>query len=253
MSDLPLGRLYESDDQLRAVERALTEQGLPDEGRISFSPLGREQKSIEDIADEIVATYPKWFPKNHATAYAEKIKSGHGLLLVDAPFGRGAMIERMLSAHPSVPISQPMASIRPLGPTPFSDWLGLGTIKQGRTFRAREGTFLCWLYGDSSSRNFLAFDWLPTISRSASPFSSLFGIRTLSQNPDPGDKSFGMALSSDNPAPLSSKVGMPVLSRSSDMGNSSFGLPLKSNSSTPFSSALGLPVLTRSSSQSDRS
>jgi hypothetical protein len=247
MSDLPLGRLYESDDQLRAVERALTEEGFPKEAIFAFAASGREQQSTDDIADEITERFPKWFPPNHAATYAEKIQLGHGLLLLDVPFGRGALVERILSRHASVAVTLPMAPSRPLGPTPFSDWLGLGTLKHGRTFQAREGSFLCWLYGDSSSRNFLIFDWIPTISDKASPLSSLFGLRTLSQNPDAGDKSFGIALKSDSPSPLSSKLGMRVLSSSSDMGSSSFGIPLKSDNATPFSSFLGLPTLTRPS------
>jgi len=148
------------------------------------------------------------FSTREAEAYAGTLKSGGAVLSVEAPFGRGGLAEQILDRHgPSKPVRS------------------LGGVDSGSSYKENTERG----YGDDPA-----------------PFSSLFGLRVLS-DPKPttvsslGDQSptFTSGLLS-NDFYVSSLIGLPLLT------NPTARASLIDNPA-PLSSLFGLPVLLRSS------
>jgi hypothetical protein len=153
------------------------------------------------------------FSTREAEAYAGTLKSGGAVLSVEAPFGRGGLAEQILDRHgPSKPVRS------------------VGGVDSGSSFKRSTESG----YGDDPA-----------------PFSSLFGLRVLS-DPKPttvsslGDQSptftWGL-LSSD--FYVSSLIGLPLLT------NPTARASLIDNPA-PLSSLLGLPVLLRASRDTEQ-
>ena len=247
MSQLPVTRLYATEQQAKDAVQMLTENQLDPQTISMVTPSTIRSGSVQEIADHIVSSHCKWVPENYATLYAERIEAGESLVILDAPFGRGAQIERVLDSFEPLPIRMPLADRQPSGASPLSDALGISVLSDGLSFQAkRKDSLYAWLLGQSEgSSNFLSTSWFPMISKNPAPLSSMLGLRTISKNDDPGDTSFGMPLLSDSAAPLSSKVGMST-TKSNENKDRSFGLPTLSSNPAPLSSAIGMPTLTNS-------
>lgn len=239
MGYTPIGRLFESEQQARNAMAGLSERHLPQE-LCSLIVAGPDlPDTLPQVKQKIVDTHPGWVPDNHAAAYANQMLRGYSLVLVSPLFGRASEIERILQQYDPISLTLPDADKPPVGPTPLSDFLGIPTLKKGRTFEFKKDSLMDWLIGYNGRSNFRfsSLLHLPLLSKSAAPLSSLFGLSPLADKQNPGDKSFGLALTSDNPAPLSSKLGLKTVLT---------GRAPKArliNNPAPLSSMFGLPVL----------
>jgi hypothetical protein len=123
-------------------------------------------------------------------------------------------------------------------PAPLSSWLGLGLLRgkpranEPAPFSASIGmpplthghSFLSRLFGQLASPDFALFGRNPLIG-SATPLSSMFGLKTVSGKSGPSwTSSFGLPMLTGGQGPV---LGSPRLSRNP----------------APFSSLLGLRVL----------
>jgi hypothetical protein len=204
----PIVRMYETEQQASDAVRKLRNAGFPDDTIFLVTPrAGGADGSSEAISAAIMAGYVL---RSHARVYAEGVRRGRSLVVVHAPFGHGRLATDIVDSCvpvdsglnlPREPVhawdeKTPLSSALALPvlwrnrPTPFSDFWGLPTLSQGRT------TFLSTLFGELVSPNFT--------------FSSLLGLRLLS----------------DNATPLSSRLGLKTLSSKKGPWTTSFGLPL---------------------------
>lgn len=243
---VPTGRVYESAQKAQDTVKQLTDNNLPEDAYSLMVSDGQASNSTDDIAKAIIAGHPDWVPLAHAKAYAEQIQQGRSLVLVTPPFGRGTTIEKIMGDGGSLDLALPEPEVRPYGATPLSDFIGLPVLSHGRSFEAKSGSFLAWFFGDASNPGFKfsSLFGMKMLTDNPAPLSSMTGMKPLSTQKGPGDSSFGMPLlKRDNPTPLSSKVGMKPLSTKQSVGDSSFGMRTLSKNPTPLSSLLNLPLL----------
>lgn len=202
-------RMYNTEQQARAVIGKLEEDGFPAETIFLVTPAsGAGKVAVGSISDAIAAGFVLG---SDAEVYALGVARGRSLVLIRAGFGHGQSAVNILDSGGPVEtdlLPPPRLSVdydeaAPLScafqwsvlkqnqPAPFSEWLGLQPIATGSIFNRSFG--------------------FPLLSNIGAPLSSIFGLKTLSATTDPGEASFGLPLLLADPAPLSSKFGLPLL------------------------------------------
>lgn len=170
----------------------------------------------------------------HRSVCVRNLRQGRSLVAVATNFGFAQQAIDIMESCGAVD-SASLPAYYPRNPSPFSDLLGLPTLSRAAPVSELKSSswFLSSLFG------------LGLLSRKAAPFSSLFGMKVLSDSKRDWRSSFGLPLLSKNPAPLSSAIGMRTLSAGKGPWKRSFGFPLLSRNPAPFSSLLGLSTLIR--------
>lgn len=237
---IPIGRLYETEQQAKDVVARLVKLGYNETTMSVVTPGSvSSADSLEEIAEVIDATHDaSEVPSNQALTYAEHVQAGKALVLCTAEFGFASRVTNVMNSGSPVDIGAlPLPPSRSIRATPLSDFLGIPVLKQGMTFASS---------GNIRSKHYLpSFLGLGLLSKNSTPLSSAIGLSTLSGSKGPGDRSFGLPLLMDDATPLSSRVGVKTLSEDSRPRDTSFGMPLVIDNPTPLSSWLGLPVLSR--------
>lgn len=224
---IPTVRVYETEQRAQeAVDHVVGEGFHPDIVSLVKPETGDVAAFVKRMVQE------GQLPGDHTTYLERAFERGLFAVYVQAPLGRVEPIRRMLEAHDPAD-NGPIPKYTRDNPAPFSDTFGIPTLWTGRSSAT--------LVRSRSAQHVTD----PTISRSAAPLSSLFGIPTLSGAKPPWKSSLGLPLLSRNPTPLSSAVGLKTLSGKKPPWTSSFGLPLLSRNPAPLSSLFGLPLLTK--------
>lgn len=183
-------------------------------------------------------------PQGDIDAYAEGIREGGSLVMVEAPFG-SAVAARDILQGTDAATSENQVAEYPLSnseiATPLSSILNLPVLIEDLAPLSR---FLR-LPLLASSSVFPSAIFGPLLLRSAAPFSSLTGVPLLLHRAAPLSSLLGLPLLSGRAAPFSTLLGLPLLLNRAAPLSSVFGLPLLVRCATPLSSLLRLPVLLR--------
>jgi hypothetical protein len=200
-----ISRLYVSRRRVEAALGELRNAGYRDVHRFGAG----DGQAPPDRAAEVEAMRGIGLSRAQAEAFADRLASGHALIVVFAPFGKAQKATRILDQHEPVDggIEAPATTaLMPGDATPLSTALGL-----------------------------------PVLAKTRLPFESTFGIPSLT---GPGwFMTGGLGFGRANPAPFSSALGMPLLTKAAAPLSSMLGLACLSSNPTPLSSLLGLPTL----------
>ena len=191
----------------------------------------------------------------HARFYAEAVRQGEALVIVQPPFGHAQAAVEILQGLDPIPVAipateQPSVASRD-NPAPLSAALGIPVLSSNPTPLSRR---LNWRTLAPERANSKTLASIRKESRDPAPLSRTLGIPVLSDNPAPLSEKLGWRLVSEKAAPLSEKIGMPVLSHNPTPLSSALGWRVLSeprerrsvsNNPAPLSSRLGLPVLWR--------
>ncbi len=223
-----LVRIYASEQGARDADAKLSEAGF---GKRAVFLANEHQGQAADAVQ--AANRAGTLPERMAKICTDSLAQGRSLLSVDPPFGTAQRAINIMENGDTVE-SDRSAAFTDDDPAPFSRMLGMPVLSD---FSSSTGLL-------PSRWSFSAGFGMGLLSRNAAPFSSMFGMKILT-NPKRRDSSFGMPLGSRNPAPLSSLLGMkPLLSRQRS-GDYSFGFPLLSNNPAPLSSLIGIRTLSK--------
>ncbi|MEM7746680.1 MAG: hypothetical protein AAGB04_05460 [Pseudomonadota bacterium] len=223
----PNVRFYSSENGAREVYALLEEEGFNVRSILLPSETeGREEEAVKDAIREGT------LPERQIMICTRSLKEGRSLVGVRAPFGRGVDALELMETKDCVE-SDLLKRYRFNDPAPLSAMMGLPVLSK---FVSSSGLV-------SSNWSFSAGFGLPLLSKNPAPFSSMFGMGTLSSTKKNWRTSFGFPLLSKSASPLSSMFMMPVLSRSKGPWKSSFGFPLLTRNPAPFSSLFGMTPL----------
>jgi len=201
-----ISRIYANRGRVESALAELHHAGYRDVHRFGGDPE-------TDPSAEVAAMRALGLSASVAAQNAEKLASGHVLVVVFAPFGKALRATQILDQYG--PVARSEAAAAPTAPslgrddaTPLSTALGL-----------------------------------PVLARTRHPFESTFGISSLTSPGWFATGAFGFGR--PNPAPFSSLLGLPLLAQGATPLSSLFGLSCLTRSATPLSSLLGLPLLSR--------
>ncbi|MFK8032406.1 MAG: hypothetical protein AB8G18_19455 [Gammaproteobacteria bacterium] len=228
---LSVVRMYPSEDQAREAIRLLEKEDLAGSSMHLFAPVaGSEAQTIKNaIADGQL-------PGSHIHVCRRALEKGHYVLTVEPHFYRGEETEMIMNSCGAVDTDL-LPEYHVYNPAPLSDFFGLPVLaKHNHSLNAKQLT--------SSSWSFSSMFGLGMLSDKATPLSSIFGLKTLTQAKSK-NSSFGLPLLSKKPTPLSSTIGMKPLT-SAKSKNSSFGIPLLSHNPAPLSSLFNIRLLSKS-------
>ncbi len=146
-----------------------------------------------------------------AQVYAARVAQGASLVTVHAPFGMAQRAIDILEDHDpiddGIPAPAPGRSYAYDERTPFSSSLCLPVLAETKLpMEAVIG-----LSSVTGGRWLFSSALMPMLSRSAAPFSRMFGLATASRNATPFSSSFKIPLLSKRF--FSSRFGLPLLSR----------------------------------------
>ncbi len=248
MGTVLTGRLFKTVKQAEDAAAELKANYITDDSLSVMLAGNSVPTDIDAAAKAIIAGHPGWVPPNYARIWAQHVRDGESLVLISPPYGCERQVVRILNEFKPVALDLPEPDKKPLGPTPFSDFLGARTLKDGLSFSSEPGSFMAWVFGQNRDFGenmkfvFSSAFALPLLSSNPTPLSSMFKIPLLSDE-GLGDKSFGMPYLLDDAAPFSKFFNMKVVA-DRDLGEQSFGMPLITKDPTPLSSTLGMPTLT---------
>ncbi len=214
-----LARFYLTEGQARGAVDALAAAEIGSDRVVLLAPSGG--------ADSATALRAGGMLGEHAGFYANQLGQGHSLVVVTPAFGASKMAKAILDEHNPLPISHEPP------PEPFVPW-----TEKPAAFSTLLG--------------------LPTLTRSDTPFSDFWGLKTSQEGVSHFSRWFkplsagftfssmvGMPIKTQGDTPLSSMVGMGTSSRRNEGKTGSFGMSFKTKGGTPFSSMFGLPLLTK--------
>lgn len=180
-------RAYALEQQARAAAAALHSAGFNDSSVTVLAPNpGEESRTTED------AVYQGRLDEGESRLWAHQLRQGHWVVSVKAMLGRGQLAEDILGAHE--PLAVGADAQAPSGAAPFSDWLGIPTLRH----KPSNAYLITSLHTQSFGFRML--------SSNPAPLSSLFGLKLLTA----GKSTTKL---SDKAAPLSSMVGLPLLKK----------------------------------------
>ncbi len=181
-------------------------------------------------------------PSAHAKIYSEAVGRGEALVLVNPPFGYARAATDVLDSHQSVAVDLPEAP---------------AATKPGSAATKSASSAVAW---DSATPLSSWFGWR-VLSDKPTPLSTYFGwsvlktepststtlesVRKQSNDPGPLSRMLGWPLLSSKPAPLSEKLGWKVASPKAAPLSEKLGWRLLLDSPTPLSSRLGWPTLSK--------
>ena len=232
-------RMYETEKQARKAVAKLTKEGAFAENLIHLvtpSPEGAAESS-ETLSSLLKVGK---LLRGDTKVYAEALKEGRSLVIVEPPFGQAqAAIAILDSLNPIPLVVEPKApsvaaSTSRAAPTatwdaaaPLSSALGLKVLSAA----PNPTPFFRLLKRPTSGLSALL--GLKLLAEGPAPLSSYLGLKTLSDDPhldgDDGEGSTRLLLSS-NPTPFSSKLDFKVLSTNPTPLSSAFGFRVLSDS-----------------------
>jgi len=210
-------RIFASESAAQQASSQLGEAEFSSQKALLPSQVaGQEEAAVKAAVEKGI------IPPGNAAACIRYLQKGHAVVAVNAPLGRG---REAIAALASVedPNSFYLDAPPPRDPAPFSDALALPVLAK---FVAATSLLpaSCFTTGAlpllGGGAAVLPFPTLmdskagnkPVPKRNPSPFSSTFGLPTVSSPKKDWTSSLGFPMLSKNPAPLSSLLGMPVLS-----------------------------------------
>ncbi|MEM7707773.1 MAG: hypothetical protein AAF358_19635 [Pseudomonadota bacterium] len=230
---LTIVRFFESEEAAQGAITSLREVEFLAEDITMLSP---ESGGVSAPLDR--AMRAGVLPAMYRAVCAEALANGQSVLVMEPPFGRGDLANRVIAKAGGVG-TEMLREYNAYDPSPLSEFLGVPALARSkRSINVRE-------LSNFSLSGAIGFG---LSSNKPTPLSSVIGIKPLT-TPKPGrTSSFGMPLLSRGKTPLSSMIGLKPLTTPKPSRRSSFGLPLLSNNKTPLSSLLNFPVLTERSS-----
>jgi hypothetical protein len=181
---LPVGRIYDTEQQARAAAQKLQDEGIAPERVALFV------SAPDANADAVEQAVPN-LPPGHAIVYGRALQNGQSVVVVQTYFGRGESWSSILNSFNPVD-TQDLPLVRTRSASPFSDLFGMPTLAR--------------------SRDTLMTRIFPALSSPDFAFSSKFGMKLLSSNPAPLSSMLKLGLLSSNPAPLSNMFKLKLLS-----------------------------------------
>lgn len=215
-------RMYDAEDNARSALQLLSDNKFGSNEVFHFQPDAGDPTEVvaRAIDSELI-------PSRYGSACRNALSAGHHVVAVLAPFGSGQYAEELLdSCGPVNTAALTEYSGSATGPV-LSDVIGWPTLSRRNhvmTSRVSRGWTLSGTIG------------MKTLSKSATPLSSMFGMNPLTK-PKSKTSSFGLPLLSKG-----TKLGSRIKRESPDRFDS-FGIPLISRDPTPLSSLFGLKVL----------
>ncbi len=229
---LTIARMYSNHEAANAAATELRENGFNPQTLQSPPSAGQAEASAGSPGTaEDALIHPMLqagVPPGHAAVYAERIRRGEALVLVEPMFGAGHAATDILHRHNPVEVELPAidTGVRPgwdpatplssaLGwrvllndPAPLSSYLKQPVLKAQPVAspslqRIRERS--------RDSAPLSAKAGMPVLSDHPAPLSSRLGWRTLWQVADPLSRRLGWRTLSPDPAPLSSRLGWSTL------------------------------------------
>ncbi len=227
---LTVVRFFESEEAAQGAVASLTDLEFRAEDITTLSSGDGDAAAVIDKAIRSGVV-----PGQYRKVCTDALASGHSLVAIEPPFGRGDLAKRVMAKAGAVG-TENLPEYIPYNPSPLSDFLGIPTlVSYKHSFNIRQ-------LSDFSLSGSIGFGEL---SKKPTPLSSMVGMKTLT-TPKPGRKSsFGMPLLSKGSTPLSSMIGMKMLTTPKPNRRSSFGFPLLSNNKTPLSSLFNFPLLSK--------
>jgi hypothetical protein len=212
-------RLYDTTKTLAALEADLKQAGFK-YSVITAAPSGR---TADDLVKAIAAT---GVTESEAQAYADAVKKGGAVVAVEAEFGFGTNVGKLLNRHGPSQISVPPRKYYSLldEPALFSSMFNIPVLLDNSApYKGVSGTPLL----TDQKNGYKSFSGLPLLANTTGPYKSTSGLPLVI-------KSNG---------PYKGASGAPLLLKDKGPYKSYSGLPLLLDNPTPFSSWLGLPVL----------
>ena len=222
-------RIFETEEEANSASENLLKVRLTEQRTLAASALaGQEQAAVEAAVSEGL------LPGGHAAIALGHLREGRTLIALNAPYGRARqaidIMERSGAVH-----SETLTPYVTDSPALFSDLAGIPTLTSAKASNSLA----------SHSFSLSSMFGLPLLSRGAAPFSSLFGLKTVSTGKSK-NSSFGLPLLSRNPAPLSSMFGLKTVMATKRPSNwGAGGMPMLSDNPAPLSSTFGIPTLTK--------
>jgi hypothetical protein len=252
----PIVGIFETETSAREALDKLRAAGFGEARTLLVTPAaGKKAGAFGALASALAAGQ---LLGEQAGFYAERVREGRSLVLVQAPVGQGKLATEILQSCGPVDADLVASSIQaqwgrgaPLSaalnmpvllrgrPSPLSDYLGLSTS-------ARRPRTLSGLMRELISPHFSLSErlGLGLLSHNAAPLSSWLRLRVLAAPKRPWTHSLGLPLLIDEAAPLSARAGMKTLTHDPAPLSSRLGMSVLLNNPAPLSSAIGLPTAT---------
>ncbi len=223
-----VARVYQSESQARDAYGALVEADIgPAALVIAASTRPGEEPGTRLSDDEASTVRAGGLLQSHAPFYADELRKGHHLVAMRAVFGRSREAAEIADSYNPLPVSHEGPKQRYIPwterPAAFSSSIGMGTL-------LKTGTPFSDFWGLPTKKEGVTF-----LSRMMKPKTDGFMFSNM----------IGMGYKSAGDTPMSSMVGMSGKSNRLEGKTSSFGLPLKTKGGTPLSSMLGMRLLTK--------
>ncbi len=252
----PIVGIFESETTAREALDKLREAGFGEARTLLVTPAaGKKAGAFGALANAVLAGQQMG---RQAGFYAERVREGRSLVLVDAPVGQGKLATEILQSCGPVDAELVASAIQAEWGkgAPFSAGLGIPVLLRGRpsplsdylglSIGARRPRTLSGLFRELVSPHFALSErlGLGLLTNSAAPLSSWLRLKVLSEPKRPWTHSLGLPLLIDEAAPLSARAGMKTLTDEPAPLSSRLGLRVLSHNPAPLSSAIGLPTLT---------
>lgn len=209
-------RLYPSRKQATAVVNALKAEEFSDSDIDVITHTAKEDSKpdMSAIGDRIRAArvYP-----SAAAAYAGRVATGDALVVLRAPIGQSVRARSVIDRFPAIDAGVKHAEY----------YAGTSNQLSTRSSRRHLPELL------HHNQKMMSGDSVPGLTRSSTPFSSMFGLPLLT-----GREGRKTRLITRRTTPFSSTLGLGLLVRQWPHAR-------LVNNSTPFSSMFGLPTLTK--------
>ena len=232
---LTIARMYSSHEAANAAATELQENGfnpqiLPSPQNAPSSGQAEAPAESPGTADDalIHPMLQAGVPRGHAAVYAERIRRGEALVLVEPMFGAGHAAADILHRHNPVEVELPVtdAGVRP-----------------GWDPAAPLSSALGWRVLLDNPAPLSSYLKQPVLKPQPEVSPSLQRIRERSRDPAPLSAKVGMPVLSDQPAPLSSRLGWRTLLQVADPLSSRLGWRTLLPDPAPLSRRLGWATL----------
>ncbi|MEM6640579.1 MAG: hypothetical protein AAF610_11855 [Pseudomonadota bacterium] len=219
-------RMYDSGENAQAALQLLTDNGMGREQVTHFSP-----DSDDAAAALLRAVHQGLLPGRYSKTCLAALEAGHHVVAAQPLFGKAARATALMDrCHPVNTDRLVEYEYSNSGPV-LSNMLGLRTLSR-RKHIMTSGVSRGWTFSGTLG--------IKTLTKGATPLSSLLGLKTLT-TPKSKSRSFGFPLLSRR----GTVFGFNAIKREDPERFDSFGIPLISKEPTPLSSLLGLKVLSK--------
>ena len=226
---LSIARMYRSQDEADAVAKELRQNGFnPEVIHAGAQPAAMAPASEGQAGDPVRdAIRQAGVARKPAEIFAEHVRRGEALVILEPLFGAGRAATSILDSHDPVEIDLPeevFETVRPDPAAPLSSWFGWRVL----------------LNDPTPLSNYLK---QPVLKSEPASSATLDRIRRESEDPAPLSAKIKMPLLSDNPAPLSSKAGWRLLLEKAAPLSERAGWRVLLDTAAPLSKRMGRRVL----------